>query len=105
MRHTPGPWKVAGSSIHANWESGELVSVAMTGVTRWTGRDAVEQAKEERMHRESYANAQLIAAAPELMAALKDAVESLKRLPDVDGAYRQTCINEAEKAIRKAEGQ
>lgn len=35
----------------------------------------------------------------QLVTALTDALESLKRLPDVDGAYRQTCIKQAEEAL------
>ena len=31
--------------------------------------------------------------------ALRDCLESLRRLPDVDGAYRVTCIAEAEAAL------
>lgn len=47
------------------------------------------------------ANARLIAAAPELLSALKDCIESLERL----GAFRVTCIQQAKAAIKKAEGQ
>jgi hypothetical protein len=39
---------------------------------------------------------------PDLLTAAKDALESLKRLPDVDGAYRVTCIAQLEIAIRGA---
>lgn len=38
-----------------------------------------------------------------LKAALADCLESLKRLPDVDGAFRQTCIWQAEQALRTAD--
>jgi hypothetical protein len=38
----------------------------------------------------------------QLVLALTDALESLKRLPDVDGAYRQTCIKQAEEALSNA---
>ena len=44
----------------------------------------------------------LIEAAPRLLTALKDCVQSLERLPDVDGAYRVTCINQAKQAIANA---
>jgi hypothetical protein len=44
------------------------------------------------------------AAAPDLLAALEDAVESLSRLPNEDGAYRVTCITQGRVAIRKAKG-
>lgn len=38
----------------------------------------------------------------EMLTALKDCVESLKRLPNVDGAFRVTCLKQAEDAIAKA---
>lgn len=34
-----------------------------------------------------------------LVTALRDCVQSLKRLPDVDGAYRVTAIKQAEQAL------
>lgn len=34
-----------------------------------------------------------------LTTALRDCVQSLKRLPDVDGAYRVTTIKQAEQAL------
>jgi hypothetical protein len=40
----------------------------------------------------------------DLVAAAKDALESLLRLPNVDAAYRVTCIGQLETAIAKAEG-
>ena len=41
---------------------------------------------------------------PDLLSAAKDALESLRRLPDSEGAFRITCIGQLEKAIAKAEG-
>lgn len=38
-----------------------------------------------------------------LLEALKDCVESLTRLPDVEGAYRTTCINQACAVIAEVE--
>lgn len=37
---------------------------------------------------------------PNLLSACKDALECLRRMPDVDGAYRRTCIQELEQAIK-----
>ena len=42
------------------------------------------------------------AAAYDLIMAAKDALTSLERLPDVDGAYRVTCIQQLKAALRKA---
>lgn len=36
-----------------------------------------------------------------LVAVLADALESLRRLPDIDGAYRQTCIKQAEAVLAR----
>lgn len=38
----------------------------------------------------------------ELVGALRDCVESLTRLPDVDGAYRVTCIAHAKSLLAPA---
>jgi hypothetical protein len=38
----------------------------------------------------------------ELIKALADCAESLSRLPDVDGAYRATCYQQAAKALANA---
>ncbi len=43
-------------------------------------------------------------AAPELLKAAKDALESLRRLHDANGAYRVSCIFQLESAIRHAGG-
>lgn len=51
------------------------------------------------------ANALLIVAAPELLAALEDCVESLSRLPDREGAWRVTSLHQARAAIAKARGE
>ncbi len=50
-------------------------------------------------------DASLISAAPDLLAALEDCLQSLERLPDRDGAYRVTCISQARAALNKARGQ
>lgn len=46
----------------------------------------------------------LHANAAALLKALEDAVESLERLPNVEGAYRQTCISQARAVIREVSG-
>ena len=46
----------------------------------------------------------LFAASADLLLAAKDALRSLRRLPDVNGAYRVTCIGKLVNAIAKAEG-
>ena len=64
MSHTPGPWKLDGSSITAQWEDGETVQVALLSTTRWAGTNPKEREASNRMKRENEANARLIAACP-----------------------------------------
>jgi hypothetical protein len=91
QKHTPAPWTVykrysGGLDIHSD---DSVVAIALNGSDN---------------HLPVRANARLIAAAPNLLTALRDALESLRRLPDTEGAYRVSCIAQAEAAIKKAEG-
>lgn len=52
--------------------------------------------------KEKEKRARLISAAPDLLSAAMDALESLKRLKDADGAYRVTNISQLQDAIKKA---
>jgi len=70
-KHTPGPWTRDGGNISGEWETGEQVTIAITGVTRFCG-DESGGPRDTRMKAENKANARLIAAAPELLAALKN---------------------------------
>lgn len=88
MKHTPGPWEIS-VDTHGN------LDICMTGAG-----DMIADLK-DCLNAE--ANASLIAAAPELLEAAKDALQSLKRLSDAEGAYRITVIQELESAIGKAE--
>lgn len=56
----------------------------------------------ERAHAANKANPRYREAAYDLVLAAKDALESLQRLPDVDGAYRVTCIHQLKAALVKA---
>jgi hypothetical protein len=62
QKHTPGPWKVVGTEI---W--GPHVRLA-------DGRGAYDEKDRQRRN----ANARLIAAAPDLLAALEDAAERME---------------------------
>lgn len=84
MAHTPGPWWVDGP--------GEGIEVHAT-----FGRTASVWG-EGGCGREAWANARLMAAAPELLAALKRLVEYCNNHSDYDA------IGEADDAIAKAEG-
>ena len=65
-QHTPGPWKI---QRHPNGKERRLVVVGKSGMVAdidWNGE------------RENDANARLIATAPELLAAVKDAAHDIK---------------------------
>lgn len=107
-KHTPGPWKkvkfsedqwrcpmredsmtTTGRLIHS--EEGEAVAMAVTAYPSWT---------DEEKEAELEANARLIAAAPELLEALKGLLnyENL-------GAYARSDVRkQARAAIAKATG-
>lgn len=83
-KHTPGPWKVAGPIGAAIWitdESSNNQIAAVYGKSQTAGADA---------------NARLIAAAPELLEALKEVVVISDR--------EHTAWIKARAAIAKAEG-
>jgi len=67
MAHTKGPWWQADGSIRAQFE-GEEVQIALVSTTRWSHPDG---GKTRRLQAQSNDNARLIAAAPELLAALE----------------------------------
>lgn len=85
LKHTPGPWQQAAFTIqHSN--GGEIATVTAFGDD----------------DNEAHANAALIAAAPELLAALKAVIDdclALDRIPISGKTYRE-CVA----AIENAEG-
>lgn len=95
MRHTPGPWKFEKRSGMAGRSHPFNISANFYSATAVDGRDQVAEIVSPREHAE--ANARLIAAAPELLQALKD----LLRNPAVQGTHVAARI---ETLIAKAEG-
>ena len=83
---TPGPW--AATNVNGTYvvrdKSGRTVS-ENPGVTYTDD-----------------ANAQAIAALPDLLAALEGCLQSLERMPETEGAYKWTCIAQAKAALTKA---
>lgn len=107
MSHTPGPWTVdEGRTIRATWEMGEEVQIASMNITHWStdpSHDDVprNQSFNKRMRDESIYNVRLIAAAPELLKAAKEALSWFVdngRGPNVniDALNLQTAIAKAE---------
>jgi ketosteroid isomerase-like protein len=100
-KHTPGPWRNEGG-ISATWEDGEEVQVCALFTTKWTYTEPDAHAKNDRMRRESEANARLIAAAPELLEALEAVMSGqIGGTPDLDAERFQ----KARAAIAKARGE
>lgn len=83
---TPGPWKFRDGYILANGEALKVIGVQVP-IT-------VGPSRLEAIH-----NARLIAAAPELLAALKEALAALNGAPNTVGLHDQISA-----AIAKAEG-
>ena len=75
FKHTPGPWKVDPNYPHDIQTESGVIEIATTSIALSGGLPA--------KYEDRKANARLIAAAPELLEALQDAVEYLKNyLPD-----------------------
>ena len=93
--HTPGPWYAEQDGNSDNW------SVASED---WGGIVTRICYPDPKVDTSAEADARLIAAAPDLLAALSDCLESLSRMPGSPGAYRITCMTQARTAIAKAAG-
>ena len=65
MKHAPGPWKLVGYAGHLNIEQDHDVIKHMPVIASTTN-----------VSERGYANARLIAAAPDMLEALKDAIEN-----------------------------
>jgi len=86
--HTPGPWAAEGHYVHAEG----LRFVAVSG--------GVSSCKES----EAFANARLIAAAPELLSALRNIEEVLTKSREQNPTLDPFPLMEARAAIAKATG-
>lgn len=87
--HTPGPWLCSGTSV-SNPQANRP-NATICDVSGWGNRDEAEQ----------IANARLIAAAPDLLAALED---MLNLTLDEDDIAVSSRITKARAAIAKAKG-
>lgn len=93
MVHTPGPWDVQ--------------DPLGGGPNEWIFADGLYIAEVDGEREEADANARLIAAAPDLLAALKDAVEYLELQLECSGedTGETAMIRLFQKTIAEAEGQ
>lgn len=91
-KHTPGPWLVR--------QPGGTVVITPSG----DGRTFSEVARtvSGSLNSERHANARLIAAAPDLLEALTEALDSERRRRDAGETYVVSVITQMEAAIAKA---
>lgn len=105
-QHTPGPWyhscDEGNDPGHCNVNAGpdEFMPDGYMIAT-------VEEVDDGTHDEQREANARLIAAAPELLAALEDARDAIASLPDFDGRKfgRTLHVEQIDAAIRKARGE
>lgn len=94
--HTPGPWRKAtnlqGHTNHVVADSYVTVCSFLTSVKSSCDRDDIE------------ANARLIAAAPDLLAALQSIAETVVYAPEGGHEEVSDCVRIAKQAIAKATG-
>jgi len=105
MAHTPGPWLFSWEG--EGWEDGGLSIVAhqlgeVCYIDHRLNGFYQDHERTPRTHEDQQANANLIAAAPELLAALKMAVDLMENY-DVDAAVGKQ-FRLLTDAIDKAEG-
>lgn len=93
--HTPGPWQVDSGMVQTE---AERLSSGLPIPIAWMDREP----NNGTMPVERDANAQLIAAAPELLSALKKFVEIMR--PVALTTAEENALWQCEKAIDKAEG-
>ncbi len=95
--HTPGPWEKVGSS------DGKLIFIGHNT----NGKAHIADVDIDN-NMDGFANAHLIAAAPELLEALKLALERIKSFEkgygDIDRYQNSAHCAQLESAIKKAEG-
>ena len=107
-KHTPGPWAL---SSHENFNSSSIATIYNVPESAGYGKFVYITAKTKHSTYEEWAkinlaNAQLIAAAPELLKTLKTLCKHLK-VDSENDEYRGSAylwLDDAEKAINKAMG-
>ena len=100
VKHTPGPWEVVlffpdDCKDEGYWIRDEINRNWIARVHRWNGAPRSPDAT-------SKANAYVLAAAPDLLAACKDALEEI--IVSIPGRAANPIIRRLEAAIAKATG-
>lgn len=96
-KHTPGPWTLGNGEVRIRTEKNEQGRSILVAECYTTGNAGRYPKYEERK-----ANARLIAAAPELLEALKKLLEAYKHDTSI---LSNLFIQIAQEAITKAEGE
>lgn len=97
MKHTPGPW-------HYRTHDGSIGSIDAADGTAVAQAFQVNPISVDLTQASRVANAKLIAAAPELLEALKEITEAFEgRCADWENPEFNDCYNKARAAIAKAE--
>jgi len=99
-KHTPGPWHYSGVDA--------LPRVRVNREHSGTTGFLIADCNNSHLGGEAVANAKLIAAAPELLEALKGMIHVVRKLPNID-AYPlweevETACNAAQSSVAKAKG-
>lgn len=96
--HTPGPWTTKRAQLPVDGAFDHAIIASGTVIAEAFGRSGVT------IYHDSEANARLIAAAPDLLAACRQALASLEWTGIGDVPSVRTVEREIRAAIAKAEG-
>ena len=104
-KHTPGPWHIQNSNLHPMIVAHDGTYVARAHSHEWPRMDGLNATAVQNAFEECEANAALIAAAPELLAALHHALAALDDAQKLHPHWIYAdAQNAARNAIAKAEG-
>lgn len=103
MKHTPGPWEFATPTMAGNdriiieaYGFGSIAAISLNGAPRHQSRLDPTSIYYQEQITTMYANARLIAAAPELLEALKMATYDYEAMSSRDWAHIKELIEKAE---------
>ena len=99
-KHTPGPWK----AINMSWEYSMIIDEDAARIAQVFIRDEVDEETQDKFEEIKEANANLIAAAPDMYEALECACDKYCIGYEGDSLVKcEDCI--IRKALRKARGE
>lgn len=97
-QHTPGPWTIGSRTAGGCWR--------VIDAPTWDAfaKVVIKMTDDKADSEQGLANARLIAAAPDLLAALKRAREILPTLAEEAGCSVNSYLDDIDAAVEKAEG-